>query len=270
MSFASSFANAACFVFRQGELLVAESDALPTLPPAALLEAAGFEHSHAIGTFDEQACWVFEVPAGWAAPAGYGFVGLRAAYGRLAEPAFAMAGRAAQVLTWLRDHRFCGRCGQATEPGEALSRLCPSCGAHHFPRLSPAVIVAVRRGDRVLLARSPRFAPGMFSTVAGFVEPGETLEQAVAREVMEEVGLQVTNVRYFGSQPWPFPHSLMIGFTAEWAGGEPTPDRDEILEAEWFGVEAMPVVPGRISIARALIDDFVRSQGGDPDALRSP
>lgn len=271
MSFAS-FSGAECFVFRGTELLVTEGAPGGVLPDAAAMEALADALStrHPIGELDGRPCWALEVPSEQAPPAGMRFVGLRGVFGRLSEPAFAMAGRAVQVLTWLRDHRFCGRCGHATEPGEALSRVCPQCGAHHFPRLSPAVIVAVRRGDRVLLARSPRFAPGMFSTIAGFVEPGETLEQAVAREVREEVGLEVTDVRYFGSQPWPFPHSLMIGFTAEWAGGEPTPDKDEILEAEWFGVDAMPVVPGRISIARALIDDFVRSRGGDPEGLRSP
>jgi NAD+ diphosphatase len=134
---------------------------------------------------------------------------------------------------------------------------CPSCGLLGYPRIAPAVIVLVRRGDEALLARGARF-PGLFySTLAGFVEIGESLEETIVREVREEVGIDVKGARYFGSQAWPFPHSLMVGFFAEWAGGEIQPDGTEILDARWFRADALPPVPPRLSIARLLIDAWI-------------
>ena len=179
-------------------------------------------------------------------PTGMAFHGLRRLWGRLDEEAWRLAGRAVQIVEWDRNHRFCGRCGAATarQAGGAFARL-PRCGLQHFPRISPAVIVRVERGDEILLARSPHFAPGVYSTLAGFVEPGESLEETVVREVREEVGVEVTNIRYFGSQPWPFPHSLMIGFVADWESGEIRPQEGEIEDAGWFraGRPARPPVP---------------------------
>jgi NAD+ diphosphatase len=128
----------------------------------------------------------------------------------------------------------------------------------HYPRVSPAVIVRVRRGDAVLLARSPGFPPGLHSVLAGFVEPGESIEETVRREVREEVGIEVDNLRYFGSQSWPFPNSLMIAFTADYAGGELTPEPGEIEVAGWFAPHDLPTLPPRVSIARRMIDHFVR------------
>ncbi|GIW04292.1 MAG: hypothetical protein KatS3mg059_0912 [Thermomicrobiales bacterium] len=189
---------------------------------------------------------------------GFACCGLRALYGRVSDDLFAVAGRAAQIIEWDRTHQYCGRCGTPTEtaPAERAKR-CPRCGLLSFPRLSPAIIVLVERGDEVLLARSPHFAEGMYSTLAGFVEPGESLEEAVYREVLEETGIAVTGLQYFGSQPWPFPHSLMIGFTARYAGGEITIDRNEIEDARWFTAFTLPRVPQKLSIARRLIDAFV-------------
>jgi NAD+ diphosphatase len=137
----------------------------------------------------------------------------------------------------------------------------------HFPRLSPAAIVLVKRGDRILLAHSPGFPLGLYSVLAGFVEPGESIEEAVVREVKEEVGIEVTNVRYFGSQPWPFPNSLMIGFTADYKGGDLAPEPGEIEEAGWYTADDLPHLPPKISIARAMIDDFVKQQGLDQEDL---
>jgi len=186
------------------------------------------------------------------------FVGLRALWGQVTEPVWAVAGRAVQIVAWDRTHRFCGQCGGATEPlADHRARRCPQCDLDVHPRLAPAVIVLVERADgRVLLARNTRFPTAFFSCLAGFVEPGETLEEAVQREVREEVGIEVTGVRYFGSQPWPFPHSLMIGFVAEFASGELRPDGDEIAEAAWFSTSDLPLLPGEMSIARALIESW--------------
>jgi len=140
------------------------------------------------------------------------------------------------------------------------AKECPQCGLLHFPRLAPAIIVLIERGDQLLLARSRRFATGMYSVLAGFVEPGESLEEAVVREIKEEVSLSVKDIRYFGSQPWPFPHSLMIGFTATYAGGEISMEDEEIEDAGWFTVDRLPPLPGKISIARKLIDSFIEKQ----------
>ena len=143
-----------------------------------------------------------------------------------------------------------------------MALRCPRCGMMHYPRVSPAVIVRVNRGEAVLLARSPGFPKGMRSVLAGFVEPGESIEETVRREVREEVGVEVRNLRYFGSQPWPFPNSLMIGMTADHAGGELAPQPGEIEDAAWYRADDLPGIPPKISIARRLIDDFVRR----PDA----
>jgi NAD+ diphosphatase len=140
------------------------------------------------------------------------------------------------------------------------ARRCPRCGFMSFPRLSPAVIMRIDRDDRILLARNVSFAQGFFSVLAGFVEPGESLEEAVVREVHEEVGLELTDIRYFGSQPWPFPHQLMIGFTARYAGGEIQIEPTELAEAGWYGRDALPALPGKISISRRLIDAWI--EGG--------
>lgn len=170
-----------------------------------------------------------------------------------------VAGRAVQLVAWRQTHRFCGRCGVATVdvPGERAMR-CPQCRLMLFPRLAPAVITLVTRPDgRALLGRNANFPIPMFSCLAGFVEPGETLEQAVAREVHEEVGVRVQRIRYQGSQPWPFPHSLMIGFRAEWASGDIAVDGTEIAEADWFAPDDLPPIPPKLSIARTLIDAWL-------------
>jgi NAD+ diphosphatase len=249
------------FAFRGDQLLV-RSDAQRT----ALLEyselaalGADFERAHYLGRLDDLDCYTVEVGPEVEPPAGTAFEGLRALYGRLPDALYSIAGRAVQILLWDQTHRFCGRCGQPTvnAPGER-AKLCPQCGLLSFPRLSPAVIMLVRRGDELLLARNRAFAGGFFSVLAGFVEPGESLEEAVAREVREEVDLQISDIRYFGSQPWPFPHSLMIGFTASYVSGEIHPQADEIVEAAWFNRRGeLPSLPGKLSIARRLIDAFL-------------
>ncbi|HEX4902013.1 MAG TPA: NAD(+) diphosphatase [Acidimicrobiales bacterium] len=184
---------------------------------------------------------------------------LMALHANVSEEEWSVAGRAVQLVQWRRTHRFCGRCGVETEPvpGERAMR-CPACQLLAFPRLAPAVITLVVRDDgAALLARNAAWPMPMFSCLAGFVEPGETLEQTVAREVHEEVGIDVGRVTYQASQPWPFPHSLMIGFVAEYAGGEIAVDGVEIAEAAWFTTDDLPQIPPRLSIARRLIDDWI-------------
>jgi len=164
-------------------------------------------------------------------------------------------------VDWDQNRRFCGKCGGPTEDKvDERAKYCARCDLINYPRLSPAVIVAILKGDQILLARNKRFRMSMYSVLAGFVEPGETLEACVEREVHEEVGIAVKNIRYFGSQPWPFPNSLMIGFVAEYAGGQITIDDREIAEAGWFSRSNLPQIPSSISIARRLIDWFVGSR----------
>jgi NAD+ diphosphatase len=211
-----------------------------------------------LGVLGGQHCFAAELAAGVAAPQGWVWQGLRALFGALDDAQFALAGRALQIVEWDRTHQHCGACGAATAARTSeRSRECPKCGLVAYPRLAPAVMGLVRRKRELLLARSPRFAKGVYSALAGFVEPGETLEQCLEREVYEEVGIRVREVRYFASQPWPFPHSLMIAFFADYASGEIQIDGAEIEDARWFDVENfenLPRLPARISIARRLID----------------
>ena len=183
------------------------------------------------------------------------WVSVRALFALAGAEAFALAGRAVFLLDWQKNHRYCGRCATPTRrQAHEYAMVCPGCGFLAYPRMSPAVMVLVRRGDTLLLARSPRFKAGVFSALAGFVEAGETLEACAQREVREEVGIEIANLRYFRSQPWPFPDSLMLAFFADYAGGELCLDPAEIEAAGWFALDALPPLPDPASIARRLID----------------
>jgi NAD+ diphosphatase len=266
----SELAGDLWFAFRDDRLLVLEDARVPL---AGGPDELGLDvlFRLGIGELDGHACWAIEVDADVRPPEGMVFDDLRGLFYRVDEDLFRMAGRAKQIVGWHATHRFCGRCGGETErvPGD-LAMKCTRCGMMHFPRLSPAAIVLVKREDMILLARSPGFPKGLYSVLAGFVEPGESIEEAVVREVREEVGIEVTNVRYFGSQPWPFPNSLMIGFTAEYTGGDLNPQPGEIEDAGWYTADDLPKMPPKLSIARAMIDDFVRQQGLDPEGPETP
>ncbi len=172
--------------------------------------------------------------------------------------AFILAGRASQLLNWFDSHRYCGRCGSPTHlvnPQRVLS--CPQCEVDYYPRINPCVIVLITRGDQILLARSVRPGATFFSCLAGFIEPGESAEQAVAREVLEEVGVEVDNIRYVKSQPWPFPSQLMLGFYADYVSGDIVPEAAEIAEAHWYDVDKLPQIPSpAISVAGQLIQEY--------------
>ena len=229
------------------------------LPDTAALATWGLDRrqAHYLGRIDERDCFAIDCGVVQSA-APFSIEGLRTLYQRLDEVVFGVAGRAVQVVHFASVHRFCGRCGAATtrDPSVRCMR-CPQCELTVYPRVSPAIIVLVRRGAEALLARSGRFTTGFYSTLAGFVEPGESLEETLRREVREEVGLEITNLRYFGSQPWPFPHSLMVAFVADHASGDIVVDGEEIEDARWFRADALPPVPPRLSIARKLIDAWV-------------
>lgn len=243
------------WLLRHGDaLLIRTGDGAPDFPRGAAGDFPGLRDALPVGEWRGLPCFAAELDECTEA-AGVELVSLRHIHGLLGMEAFSLAGRATQLLDWQRHHRFCGACATPTErlPDEFAMR-CPACGLVVYPRLSPAVMVLVRRDDTLLLARSSRFPNGMFSALAGFVEPGETLEQCAAREVREEVGIKIANLRYFGSQPWPFPNSLMVAFFADYAGGELRPDNREIEVADWFSADALPTLPMPLSIARQLID----------------
>jgi NAD+ diphosphatase len=252
------------FVFQENKLLVNQEPSSVSLPFLMDFGELGLTplSEHYMGRLDHQPCYAVEVAEGTIPPAGMTFEGLRQVYGRLDEDLFWVAARAVQIVDWDRTHQFCGRCGLFLKTSQTeRAKECPKCGLLHFPRLAPAIIVLVERGDQLLLARSRHFLPDMYSVLAGFVEPGESLEEAVVREVKEEVGIDVKDIRYFSSQPWPFPHSLMIGFTATYTGGEISLNDEEIEDAGWFTIDNLPRIPGKISIARKLIDGFVGKHG---------
>jgi NAD+ diphosphatase len=215
-----------------------------------------------LGMLGGEPCWSAELAPEVLVPENAALSGLRALYDGLSESHYAVAGRAAQIVAWDRDHQYCGRCGDPTErvPGER-GRRCDSCDLTAYPRVSPAIIVLIERGDRILLARGRTFALRRFGIIAGFVEPGESLEDAVRREVREEVGIELGGIDYFGSQPWPFPHGIMIGFRASHLRGEISLGDGELAEAGWYGADDLPEIPARLSIARRLIDDWAGRRG---------
>jgi len=251
------------FVFSNYRLLVRLSGDAAAIPAAGELDALGVDISHCLylGRYRDRACYA---AAGTLrrgdSPEG-SFRELRSLYGRLKEEFYALALLGEHLVEWDRAYQFCGSCGgRLKSRADIRAKECDACGRMEFPRISPAIIVLVERGDAMLLARSPRFVDPFYSVLAGFVEPGESLEEAVHREVLEETGIRVKNVAYFGSQPWPFPDSLMIGFTAEYESGEISVDGEEIVEAGWYRVDNLPRIPGKLSIARKLIDWFVDKQ----------
>ena len=256
------------FLFQGNHILVRRDESGAAIPVVAHPDELGLEplRTQYLGTLERRHCFGGECAADAAAPHGLTWSGLRALFGSLDDVMFGLAGRAFQVMDWDRSHLHCGRCGTPTvvKSGER-ARQCPSCGQTHYPRIAPAVMALVQRGEQLLLARSPHFAPGMHSALAGFVEPGESLEQCLVREVKEEVGVEVANLRYFSSQSWPFPHSLMIAFNCDWVAGDIVPDPSEIEAAAWFGLDNLPLLPNEISIARRLIDTTIaRMRAGIP------
>ncbi len=260
--------DALCFAFLGRTMLVkaGESGAIALPRPAdlrGLLEAA--TDRTCVGRLAGAPCWAVGLAdQASSPPAGLSLRDLRVLLEELPPDQASMASRATQLLHWRRLHRHCGSCGtpMADVAGDG-SRRCPSCGLNVFPRQSPAIIVAVVREGRILLAHGGRFPAALYSVLAGFVEPGEGLEACVRREVREEVGIEIENLRYFGSQSWPFPDSLMIGFLADHAAGEIRADGAEIQDAGWFGPHELPRVPNRTSISGQLIDWFVNAYGGE-------
>jgi NAD+ diphosphatase len=252
------------FLFRGGRILVMrgeDSTVRPFLTDLSAVEARVI-HQQYLGCFNGTDCFTAELASDARLPAGAEWRRVRRLLGAVDDELAAVAGRANQMIDWTRNHQFCGRCSHSTRDAETeRAKVCPACGLTNYPRVSPAIIVAVVEAGRILLARSKRAGASFYSVLAGFVEPGETLEECVSREVYEEVGVRVTDIRYFGSQPWPYPNALMVAFTARYAGGDIRLNPQEIAAADWFSAAALPPVPGRWSIARRLIDWFEKTGG---------
>jgi NAD+ diphosphatase len=258
------------FAFRKAEILVVNGGERPALPCCVDIGEHGLapQRNQYLGLYGGKHCYAVEIHESQALPQGWAAMGLRDLFGLVETTLAALSGRAYQLLEWDRNHQFCSRCGTPTElRTDERSRTCPACKYTTYPPVSPAIMILITNGKKLLLARKASFPKGRFSALAGFVEPGEMLEDTVIRETREEVGVEVKNIRYFGSQPWPFPHSLMVAFTADYAGGEITPDGVEIEEARWFELDELPKLPGSISISRRLIDTVAaRLARGEPAA----
>ena len=250
------------FLFRGGRLLLPEDPGqglLPAFPARFLDPALDDQPRHYLGQLDERHCCALEVPEAVELP-GLVEEELRRVLVQLDEAQYAMLSRGSQALTWQRNHQFCSRCGATTSAHlRDWAMVCESCGYTQYPRITPCVIMLVTRGDEALLARSTRYPEGLFSCLAGFMEAGESAEHAVAREIYEETAVRIRDLRYFGSQSWPFPHSLMLGFHATYDSGDICVDDDEIVEAHWFRADSLPRVPPRGSIARSLIESWRQS-----------
>lgn len=242
------------FIFRGDELLLSESSI--DFPDAAVCAGIGLGADALQSVLPLADCghYACQVARDVEAPAGFAFRKLRAVLGELGKYG-SLASRAFQISEWVRTHRYCGVCATPMRKSEKeLCFHCPNCGFSAYPRISPAMMVLIKRDDHILLARHSNYATARYTALAGFVEAGESIEEAIHREVFEEVGLQVKDLRYFGSQSWPFPHSLMIAYTAEYVGGELSLQQDEIADARWFGPsDAMPDIPMIESIAGRLV-----------------
>lgn len=250
------------FIFHAGKLLLAPGkrglDALPRALDRPF-PGNGSIRVHDLGSFEVAPCLACSLDAVPEDLAAYELTELRASYDILGEALYSLAGKGAQLIHWDRNTRYCPACGSPTRPCLPISKKCPDCGYELFPHIAVATIVLVRKGDSALLIRAHNFRGKSHGLVAGFLEPGETLEECVAREVLEETNLVVDNIRYFGCQPWPYPSGLMVGFTADYVRGDIRLQPEELSFADFFHKDALPELPAKLSIARRLIDAWLAS-----------
>ena len=248
--------------FSKGELLMQASEGPSHLHrgDSSSVEALNLRAPLYLGTLDGTACLAAEFEPDLDPPEGWVARSLRDLYGQLSEAEYALAGYASQMLYWRRTSGFCPVCGHRTEAREGdWGRLCPECSHISYPHVTPATLILVYDGPRLLLAHKPGWGT-RYSILAGFVEPGESLEECVRREAREETGIELTELEYAGSQPWPYPHQLMVGFTARYDGGEIRVDGVELDHANWFTVESLPDLPSAVSLSRKMIDRWVARQ----------
>jgi NAD+ diphosphatase len=252
-----------CFAFMGRNLLLIcdnESFRLPLAEDIKDLDVNILRRQY-LGEYLGHSCFSFELEHSFIELDAVRFHELRKLRGILDDPIASLAARAVHVMEWDKKTQFCGVCGTRTvQRAHERSKECPECGLLMFPKISPAIIVLIEKDDKILMARSPHFPEGLYGLIAGFVEPGESIEEAVVREVYEEVGIFIKDIEYFGSQPWPYPDSLMIGFTAKYSHGEICVDNVEIEDAGWFTKDELPSVPGTDSISGQLVQVFLDRQ----------
>ena len=252
------------FIFDNSNLLLSPSEntykPLTSSDVSSLLPKCIHQHLLNAGTGNNAYC--ASLIPDTSLPGNIIAIPLRKALNTLGEKWYSLIVKSYSVIQWDKNHQYCGRCGNRTEhQSTTFERKCTNCQLLMYPRISPSIIVCITKQDKILMARSPHYPPGTYGLIAGFVEAGENLEETVHREVKEEIGIQVKNLHYHSSQPWPFPDSLMIGFTAEYAGGELIIDHQEIEHADWYSYDKLPGWPSSsISIAHTLINDFVTKQ----------
>ena len=242
------------YIFNNGRLLICDNEVadVPQVIPEWLVceDMRVFEDSYEVVSYMARSKQEILTE-------GYRWVDLRESFYVLPERVYRQAGKASELLYFDHHHQYCSICGAPMEWASAISKRCTHCNEELWPKLSTAIIVLVRKGEEVLLVKAKNFRRDYYGLVAGFVETGETLEECVAREVMEETGLSITNIRYFGSQPWPYPMGLMIGFQADYVEGDIVLRDGELRDAAFFTREALPASPGKMSMARMLIDDWL-------------
>lgn len=251
------------FIFSANKILVKIKDCGIEIPTKTDLLQLNLElnNGHFLGDLKDVSCYTISAAEIQNLPSSLEFKDFRMVGVMFEEEIFLLGGKASQILYWESTHKYCSRCGSKTVSLEGeRAKKCPECGFVAYPKICPATITAVIKNDKILLAHNSNFAEGLYSVIAGFVEPGETFEECVRREVLEEVGIKVKNIKYFSSQPWPFPNSLMIAFTAEYESGEIKVDGAEISDANWFSINNLPMLPSKISVASKLINHFIESQ----------
>lgn len=248
------------FAFLDGSLLVKRSVddlKIPNLNEIKKLNV-NYQNEFFLGEYEDKSCFAIEIYSEIKLTDDFKIIPLREIGMLMEEEIFEIAGRASEILNWDKNHKFCGRCGARTEDKkDELAKICPKCGNIMYPVICPAIIVAITKGDKILLAHNSNFKNNMYSLIAGFVEAGENLKSAVKREVFEEVGIKVKNIRYYKSSSWPFPNSLMVGFFAEYDSGEIKVDGKEILDAKWFERDELPNLPKKYSLARKIINEYI-------------
>ncbi|AAK81326.1 NAD+ diphosphatase [Clostridium acetobutylicum] len=250
-----------CFAFFEGNVIVKtkNSPCIPSLEDVQKLKI-NYEKEIFLGEIGDNACFALELFEEIKLDENFEFMSLRKILSLMEEEIFLAAGRASEILNWDRKHRFCGRCGAKTNDKEdEIAKVCNKCGNIIYPVISPAIIVGIINKDKILLAHNSNFQDGMYALISGFVDAGENLESTVRREVFEEVGIRVKNIRYYNSSAWPFPDSLMLGFFAEYEAGDIKVDGIEITDAGWFSKDELPNIPGKGTIARRIIDEFIDS-----------
>lgn len=255
------------FILNKEEILLSINTNLISIPTFSEIQSLNpsLNQQHYLGIHCGLSCFAASIqnPETTSLPLKLEFHSVRKSYNMLQndQSLYLIIAKAKQLLYWDMRTQFCGCCGAKTKASETESaKICSTCKSLFFPPISPAILVLIWRNDEILLGRSSDFLPGIYSTLAGFVEPGETIEQAVVREVREEVGFNIKNLQYYSSQPWPFPSSLMIAFIAEYDGGELQIAHSELEDARWFSIKQLPQLPNQMSLSRQLIDTFVATR----------